>query len=468
MSHGRWDILKLKGFPRFLVLAAAAVFAWLAWPVSLWILGAFLVHWALRALADHLEAERQRGERGLLRAAGEIASRSLCHAVGYIGFGVFLVGLAQAVLWAGSNMFEPRHVRQVEETLSWSYQSLTHVLDLHVMAAIMGGVLLIAVLLPRLQVMERFLKLKDVATKGTLVLLGTTSFTFFGALDLDRLDPEWRAVERAQARATLAEIDEQTREMTAAAWVESETRRLDPTRQQEFARFFDAARAQPLPKEIVRKVAVELARKAPKVDANVVNATKPQPAEGVISERVRKYVQADAPEIHLLPPELPPLSEVRVANERLTRFESRVRAARTASIELAAEAIAEFVPKADKELISTFVKELTSTLSKSALHEVVPRSVTDVASAQAWVKRHLSGAQAAARGAIAEAWAFHPSSLETKVGSGPRAAEAAIASLVSRLNAQAVHEQTINRVRIPTSLDYVPSHSTGPRIRVRR
>ena len=241
----------IAGFPRWLLLAAAGAFTWLAWPVSLWVLGAFLAHWVLRALADRLESDRKVGKRGLLRATAEIASRSLSHAVAYAGFGIFLVGLAQAALWGGSNMIEPRQVRRIEETLSWSYQSLLHVLDLHVMAAVMGGVLLVALSLPHLEVMERFLKLKDFATKVTFVLLGATSFTFFGALDLDRLDPQWRAVERQQARATLTTIDEQTREMTAAAWIESEARRLDQTRKQEFVRLFDLARATSFPQQVV-------------------------------------------------------------------------------------------------------------------------------------------------------------------------------------------------------------------------
>jgi len=459
----------IAGFPRWLLLAAAGAFTWLAWPVSLWVLGAFLAHWVLRALADRLESDRKVGKRGLLRATAEIASRSLSHAVAYAGFGTFLVGLAQAALWGGSNMIEPRQVRRIEETLSWSYQSLLHVLDLHVMAAVMGGVLLVALSLPRLEVMERFLKLKDFATKVTFVLLGATSFTFFGALDLDRLDPQWRAVERQQARATLTTIDEQTREMTAAAWIESEARRLDQMRKQEFVRLFDLARATSFPQQVVRAAAVELGRKAPKVDAKIANAAAPD--ESLMSERVRKYLQADEPDIYLHSSELPSLTEIRAANERLTQRELRVRQARSASIELAADAIAEFVPKAGKELISAFINELTSTLSKSALHEVVPSKVADVASARHWVKMHLTGVQAARRGAIADAWAFYPSSLEPKVGSGIHGAEVAVSALVARLNTQQhqiARDQVINRMRGPTSFEYAPSHPSGPHVRFRR
>src|SRR5215469_13615484 len=181
--------------------------------------------------------------------------------------------------------------------------------------------------------------------------------------------------------------------------------------------------------------------------------------------------QADEPDIYHHSSELPSLTEIRAANERLTQRELRVRQARSASIELAADAIAEFVPKAGKELISAFINELTSTLSKSALHEVVPSKVADVASARHWVKMHLTGVQAARRGAIADAWAFYPSSLEPKVGSGIHGAEVAVSALVARLNTQQhqiARDQVINRMRGPTSFEYAPSHPSGPHVRFRR
>jgi hypothetical protein len=431
----------------------------------LWVLAAFFLHWLLRTIADRLESDRATGKRNLVRVTAEITARSFSHAVAYVGFGVSLVGLAQAALWASSSVVEPSQVRRIEETLSWSYQALMHVVDFHIMAAVMGGVLVVSILLPSLRAMDKFLKLKDLATKATFVLLGATSFTFFGALDLDRLDPEWRAIERHKARATFAAVDEQTREMTAAAWIESEARRLDQTRKQEFARFFDAARATSFSNEIVKAAAAELGRKAPKVDANAVRASGSDHTG--VPQHVRRYLQAEGDEIPLYSPEQPSLTEIRAANERLARHEVRVRSARLAAIELAADAIADFVPRGDKQLINAFVQELTSTLSKGALREIVPSKVADVASAKEWVKIHLIGMRDTGR-AIAEAWAFHPSSLETKVGVSARAADAAVLALVARLSAQqqAVRDQ-INRMRMSTNFEYRHA-TTRPHVRFRR
>jgi hypothetical protein len=129
----------------------------------------------------------------------------------------------------------------------------------------------------------------------------------------------------------------------------------------------------------------------------------------------------------------PSLKELRAANGHLAAQELRMRAARSAAVELAAEAIADFLPKAERALVDAFVQEVTGTVSKWALNNGAPRGVVDVASAKEWVKAHLVGS--AAERAIPHAWVFHPSSLEMRVGaSGAQATEAAIAALVSRLH----------------------------------
>lgn len=467
MAPKHWNILAIEGVPRVLLLAAVGGGAWLTWPVSLWLLGAFATHWALRTFADRLERVRQEGKRGLLAVTAEIGARSLAHAVAYVGVGIFLVAIAQGVLWACSEIIEPRQVRRAEEMLSWGYQSLGHVLDIYTLAAVMGVLVLIACLAPRFDVIKKFLRLKAILSRVVFILLGATSFTFFSTLELERLDPEWRAAERYKARATLDKIDEDTRETLAAAWVENETRRLDPAKQQEFVRLFDRVRSTSAPRAIVRAAAGALAQKAPTVDAKVVNAAA---TDGqVVSKRLQNYLQSDAPNPELYWTEQPALAELRVANERLSAHELRTRQVRAAAIELAAESIAEIVPKAETELIKAFVQELTSTLSSKALRSVEHIPVGDLASAKRWVRTYLTGKPAAEKGAIAEAWAFYPSGLERSAGSGgARTAEVAISSLVGRLESQEIARQKFDWPRgFPNEVRPSFHPPRGPTIRVR-
>jgi len=221
------------------------------------------------------------------------------------------------------------------------------------------------------------------------------------------------------------------------------------------------------PRAIVRAAAGALAQKAPTVDAKVVNAAA---TDGqVVSKRLQNYLQSDAPNPELYWTEQPALAELRVANERLSAHELRTRQVRAAAIELAAESIAEIVPKAETELIKAFVQELTSTLSSKALHSVEHIPVGDLASAKRWVRTYLTGKPAAEKGAIAEAWAFYPSGLERSAGSGgARTAEVAISSLVGRLETQEIARQKFDWPRgFPNEVRPSFHPPRGPTIRVR-
>src|SRR4051812_15922558 len=111
-----WDISAAEGFPRLLLLAVLGVFTWFAWPVSLWLLVAFLAHWALREIAARIEAGPDAAKRSLWRTATQIAIRSLLNPIAYVGVGIFLVAIAQTVLWTWSQIVEPDQLRWIEET----------------------------------------------------------------------------------------------------------------------------------------------------------------------------------------------------------------------------------------------------------------------------------------------------------------------------------------------------------------
>jgi hypothetical protein len=458
-----------KGFPGFLLIVVLAVLGWLAFPVSLWLLGAVALQWMVRSWADRLEGARLSGRRGLIRAAAEITARSMSGALAYVAFGILLVTLAQAALWVGAQAIEPSTVRQTEEFLSWCLQSISRLLDFDVLAFGVLLLLVVTLLRPRSPLMTAFLRLRMLLTRMAYVLLGATSFTFFGALDLHRLDPEWRAAERYLARSTLAAIEGHSRDIAAAAWTESEVRRLAGDKKQEFSQFFDAARKSPNSIHIVKAAATEFAKKAP--------AVKPKApmlgTEGVISDRVVTYLRDERPSLHVS--DQPALKDLRATNQTLTARELRLRAVRTAAIELAAEAFAELAPKTEKALINAFVQELSSSLSKGALREIVPSRVADVASAREWVKVNLTGSTAVERGVLTHAWAFYPSSLErVPVGGGIRASEAVALALVSRLNAEAVARQRLSSAIRTPGVVYSPPVSSvrvpttsGVRVRFR-
>jgi hypothetical protein len=384
--------------------------------------------------------------------------------VAYVGAGIAIVAVAQAALWLGAQSVEPSQVRQVEQLLSWGYQRLLAILDLEVLAIALGILLAVTLLRPRSGYMGHFLKLRSALSRVAFVLLGVTSFTFFGALDMELTDPEWRRAELYKARTKLREISEETRDMASAAWVEAEVRRLDAEKQKDLSNFFQSARTSPFAPQIVRAAAVELAGKAPKVTAAAEIELR---VDSVIPERMHAYIRGDSGfAVH----NSPTLAELHIANERLTAHELRFKAARTAAIELASEAIASLAPKVERPLVNAFVQELTSTLARGALKEVVPTSVADVNTAKEWVKTHFYVAQPIERAYVPHAWQFSMNSLERgAVPGGVRTSEVLMAALVARLHGQAQAAQAMRTYRPPTTgtIHSTGSYRPSTRIRVR-
>jgi hypothetical protein len=419
------------GMVRASILIGAIAVGWVTWPVSAWLVGAYALHWTLSVVAGRLQRP---GKRPAFRSVVSHAARGLARSVSYVGVGILVVAVAQAALWTGALVIEPAVVHQAEELLSYAHHQLLGVLSLEVLAVALVVLVAVVMVQPRSKVLAHFMALRKVASRVALVLLGVTSFTFFGALDMQGLDPEWRASERYRAHATLAEIASDTREMAAAAWAEAEVRQLDEAARKDFANFFGKARGTLLAVDIARAAAAELAGKAPHVSVPAQTDTR---LGDVIPDRVRSYFDgqlvAGYPE--------PSLSELRAANERLVEHQLRVRAARTAAVELASEALSNLLPTIERPLVNAFVQGLSSSLARGALQEVMPARVVDIEGARDWVRTNVLGTDAAGKAHVPQAWRLDIAGLERGGVAGARESELLIAALVARLHTQHIAMQ---------------------------
>jgi hypothetical protein len=444
---------------RSAVLCGLIALASIAWPVSAWLFGAYALHRALASAGRRLSAAVAPGLA--TRVAAHVAP-AMAQSVAYVGYGMFLVALVQVLLWAGVvgavayflgwlglpdidplqvHLALPAALRRAEELLSVAYHWLLGVLSLEVLAVALAVLMAVVLMAPQSRAVTRFLSLRKAVSNAALVLLGVTSFTFFGALGMQRLDPEWRAIERIRAQAALSRIAADTREMAAAAWVEAEVRRLDDTARSAFAGFFSRAQGTLLAAEVARAAGVELAGKAPRLSASSGQADVP--LDGVIPERVQGYFEGRAgsgPE--------PPLAELRTANVRLEEHGLKVGAARAAAIELASEALASLMPGTHRPLIDAFVQGLSGSLARGALNEVMPGRVTDVATARAWVRTTVHATAPGAKVHVPHAWQFDIAGLERGIAPGLRNAELLIAALVARLHLQQTLQMQARTARL--------------------
>lgn len=452
-----------------ILLASLGFLVWAAAPVSFWLLGILVAHTLFRNRADALAQGRAYGRPGLFRILLEVTLRALSRSSAWVALGVGLICVMQAALWLASKNIDPNQVLAFEEALSAAHQKLAEALDFKVLLAVMAAMLCCTLLAPHALFVPRLVRLRAALTNVSFALLGATSFTFFGAMELQRMDPEWRSAERWKARASLQNIERAARDLTAIAWIDAEIRRLDTGGKTEFQQLFERTRATAYPNQIVRAIASELGQKAPQVSPRRIPAE-----DGLVSARVRSYVQADRIALEQRPWDQPSLAELRNANRQLSARELKVNAARTAAIELVSEGLASIAPKAERALINAFVEELASSLSKGALKHILPTRVADLASAKAWGSSYIFGNAALAEGHVTGKWNFNPSSLELRTtGGGIRASEAALLALVQRHNMNQVlaRQQALSRphygggttVHTPT----VRSGGSGARVRFR-
>src|SRR5262245_31364128 len=101
----------VQGIVRSVIFVGLIALAWVTWPVSGWLLGAYALHWALLVVAGMLYRP------GRLAAARRVAAHTayaLSRSVAYVAFGILLVAIAQGALWAGAQAIDPAFVRQTE------------------------------------------------------------------------------------------------------------------------------------------------------------------------------------------------------------------------------------------------------------------------------------------------------------------------------------------------------------------
>jgi hypothetical protein len=214
----------------------------------------------------------------------------------------------------------------------------------------------------------------------------------------------WRAnlAERGEMRGKLAKIDDDARQMLAALWIAEEARQAKDQKRRDYERLFESAKAGKSPRAVVAFAAVELARTAPEVDANVAKTTLAP--EDVVAPAVRDYLNDEASA-------RPSLTQLAAAAEQLKPRETFMQRLRDIALDNAVKAVNDIVPGVDSDMINVFVHTLTGRLAKVALTNVVLGKVESIEQVKTWVGQYLAGASAPMKQAVRSTWRFDPAGL---------------------------------------------------------
>jgi hypothetical protein len=367
-------------------------------PVSVWLLLALLGGGMLIAIVEFF------GHAFLLERSLLAIQRALSRVLLFIALGIFLVSLVQLALSLASTMVEPARVFEGEVMLSRIFGWFRQFAGFYLTTAILVVLLLLALFAPRIDVYDQFKKISGIISKAMTVLLAVTSFTFFAALDVDQFEMGWRAnlAERGEMRGKLAKIDDDARQMLAALWIAEEARQAKDQKRRDYERLFESAKAGKSPRAVVAFAAVELARTAPEVDANVAKTTLAP--EDVVAPAVRDYLNDEASA-------RPSLTQLAAAAEQLKPRETLMQRLRDIALDNAVKAVNDIVPGVDSDMINVFVHTLTGRLAKVALTNVVLGKVESIEQVKTWVGQYLAGASAPMKQAVRSTWRFDPAGL---------------------------------------------------------
>jgi hypothetical protein len=420
-----WLIIGLAG------VACAA--AWATWPVSFWSVCIFTVYLFL-----HLGARRRfrariaqvTDETGAPRlqvappGLFELVLRNLSNAVFYLGVGALAVAAAQLCLYLGAQVVDQSLVLSSEEWLSWTYRKLMDVLSFQVLVIAMGVFLLVALIFPRSDAVQRLIQTRDYLTRAALILLGVTSFTFFTGADLEHYDPGWRRAEQYRARFKLEEILREQRKIASAMWLDGELRSLNKGQKEEYTSFFNKSSGSPYSSFVVRHVAANLAKQAPTIGQAVQPASVPGEHEALF-----KQAQAllDAPSEQVT------LKQLREMDGALANRLSRLAALREAAIELAVNGLMELSVQSERALVRTFVEEVSATVARSALEKAIPPVGNELEVTRRWVGETLKPGNLASAEAVPHRWNLNLRAAGAPIGAS---ADVAMAAILTQMRLQ--------------------------------
>jgi len=275
--------------PRVLVIASGVVVTAqivdLTWPTSGYLVAA-LVATYLAAQAAKSTTVRALRALYLLQSVDPASVRwyhvkavmawALRDALASVATGLSLVCLAQAGLQVvATDLAEAATILQIEDWLTHACAVLRQTLWLSpaTMATILLVLMLLGVAVPALQSVGHLARLRRWGSRALLVLMTATSFTFLTTVTVGRLEREWVAQRRDEARQEAAVVSTSRKELLSAALLEEHIPHLSRDSATELRMFFEAARSTSKPHGAVQVLARRLAERV-EIDVQSTPSTK--------------------------------------------------------------------------------------------------------------------------------------------------------------------------------------------------
>jgi hypothetical protein len=411
---------------------ASLVIAVEAWPISLWSLIAFLL--AGSAALISLFFSRKRSvlqKKKWLRFVVDTALEGLRDAALAIAIGIGAVAAAQAALniWFGFRVDDATQasarIGWMEDGVAAAYEAVHSVVDFKSLLVVLPFLILACVFAPFLPFVIPLIRFRKLLGRLCFVLLGMSSFTFFGGA---ATNAHFVAKYRHESKlvAQLKANDQQRAQILAAAWAEEALENLPKDKQAALTRRLEDCeklaneyRSAYPPRytgpECSQRYAQDLGyqasftvhpvrtasthgksgQKQPALD-DVVESASTKPSYGFTRRALNRtwiILFGDGAEDHPagLHDDPQKLSAVMSKSEALV-------AARKAAVEFVSGSVLSFIHGSHSDQLETitraFAEHLVSEVATKVAVEAIPSSITSLDAGRIWITHALPSGQA--------------------------------------------------------------------------
>ena len=371
---------------RALGLAAAGlVILVLAWPSSAWMVGLFVLSAVAGALRDRLCADsagRGGGESKPLLAA---VAEGVHDAAQALAFGVAVVVVAQCMLFVFGSMVEPDTILAAETQLSDLREFIDELTALKTLLGALLLALLVAPLLPRLNLFASFLKARGKLSKPLTVLVGITSFTFFSGTAIATPEAQWVAEIAKRLDAPLARIEQAQKSIAAAAVLNEGLSSLPEDRRTELAEHLREYAKEDDAEARTRQEGALLAKAAPSMERDNPPSGGSSALFDLDQQLLLTRLRSADPNDATGP--APTVRAARALEESCAQNAKDLDESENAAIEVVKASLVALIPEFDPRLAGPLVESIVEAMAGSAAIAFAHSGIRDFASARDWWHR---------------------------------------------------------------------------------
>jgi hypothetical protein len=235
----------------------------LTWPVGLYLVAVSVIAFVFQCLKYVGEESGADKSTNKMRVLKFNIFKALRDAASSVGVGMAIVCVAQLLLQTIFFFVEPEAIRTVEEWIVSKRAGLAGLLQFKWLLLTLAIVVFAALIWPSTKPVSRYLYVRNWALRLLIVLSVVSSFTFFTSDAIAAGERRWVAERKDEYEKAAANVRSARVTLAKAAYVQKRLETLPKKSRSDLRTFFEGASRSPIGREIIQKLATNIAEKVP-------------------------------------------------------------------------------------------------------------------------------------------------------------------------------------------------------------